>query len=444
MQNSPVIIDNVWQHAPDQPITFDERGIINNVLSVTVEPCGDVTCFCSSFFNNAPTEALDRQGVATQLEAGVMTPSTVQRIQRNIGVAYHYVERESAQAQFRKSYMHTDVSARPFDVTVVNVKNLPQTRPFLDAQTTDGTISRASSFENVAEVGTRLDQSIPVVEDAAYAAVLNDQAGTLPHTAPYRASALCKDPTELAYSVRARLSSPLLGFNPNECHEGIRLTDTNHCAVRVQERGLYKTVRSVLPIRESNLATYFEFFIYRRATGGGVCIGLSTPELPLNCLCGTRPNSIGVSTSGNLIQTVAGKETWGDFGNELHSGSTVGCLVSMKTLTPTNNNINAVSIRTVSARFYANGAYIGTADYKFVGALDVFPTLSLFANHARVYALFNGEDMLYAGALPSGEEFLTLDGKPVRRNVDIIPKSLSLVSPQECCESTLPNRRAVC
>lgn len=371
-----------------------------------------------------------------------MTPTTVQRIQRNIGVAYHYVEHDCSQSQpFRKAYMHTEVSDRPFDVTVVNVENLPSSRPLLDAQTTDGTISRASSFENVTDYAIRYDPSVPILEDAAYAAKLNDQAGTLPHTAPYRASALCSDPTELAYSVRARLSSPVLGFNPNECHDGIRLTDTNHCAMRIQERGLYKTVRSVLPIRESPLSTYFEFFIYRRATGGGVCIGLSTQELPLNCLCGTRPNSVALSTSGNLIQTVDGKETWRDFGNELQSGSTVGCLVSMKAVECPKNAKNFVPIRLASVQFYADGLYIGTADYKFAGNLDVFPTLSLFANHARVYALFNGEDMLYSSALPSHEGVLTLDGRKVRHHLDNNTRRLGLEPAQDLCTDTpLPNR----
>lgn len=428
----PVIIDNVWRHAPDQPITFDERGIINNVLTVTVEACGDLTCFCSSFFEGGSAEVVDIHAPAAQIEPGVLTPKTIKRIQRNIGVAYRYVERETSRTlPFRKAYMHTEVSDRPFDVTVVNVKNLPASRPLFDVQTTDGTMSRASSFENMNDQTSLYDPTVPLVEDAEYAAKLNDQAGTLPHTAPYRASALSSDPTELAYSVRARLSSPVLGFNPNECHEGIRLTDTNHCAVRVQERGLYKTVRSVLPLRECKHRIYYEFFIFRQATGGGVCIGLSTQELPLNCLCGTRPNSVGISTSGNLIETVEGKETWRQFGEELQSGCTVGCLVSVKVKEAMRENCgNRKLTRLVSTEFFANGIYKGTAEYEFVGELDVFPTLSLFAKHARVYSLFNGQDMLFASALPPDEDILTLDGQKIRRDAGNTPKSLGLETTQ--------------
>lgn len=465
------IIDNIWRHAPDQPITFDERGIINNFFTVTVGACGDVTCFCSSFFcpDNNDTSITSAGNV------GVMTPKTIQRIRRNIGVAYKYVERDvnPHALAVRKAYMHTEVSDRPFDVTVVNVLNLPST-------STDGTISRASSFENILETDNqsppqrqrqqsyghndensaryqhqhqrfqhpqqersheyyhrhhpRQDPTVPVLDDAEYAAKLNDRTGTLPHTAPYRASALCSDPTQLAYSVRARLSSPILGFNPNECHEGIRLTDTNHCAVRVQERGLYKTVRSVLPLREnSNSKIYFELFIFRQTVGGGICIGLSTKELPLNCLCGTRPNSIGYSTSGNLIRTVDGKETWSDFGDELQSGCTVGCLVSIK---KGNNNKNK-QIRMISTDFFSDGKYKGSACCEFVGDLEVFPTLSLFAKHARVYSLFNGQDMLFTSCLPSGEEIMTLDGQPVHRGAGNTSKSLGLEQTQEQTQVSL-------
>lgn len=606
------IIDNVWRHAPEQPTIYDERGIINNFLTVTVESCGDVTCFCSNFFssysstadnysqhqsthvddynNNSPSSTSNqlKEGLMTpNTVEGLMTPNTVQRIRQNIGVAYRYVERDvTPQAPFRRAYMHSDVSDRPFDVTVVNVETLPLSRrddlisqyDFMStAQTFDGTISRAPSFENVSDIAnavsrydgkmqtnsgipkrphlvstttsssttsssmqihssisaTMTDSSTTVVtinnertyeqsqqhhhyynnrideydrdvamfidDDAAYAAKLNDPIGTLPHTAPYRASAHCSDPTQLAYSVRARLSSPVLGFNPKECHEGIKLIDTNHCAVRIQERGLYKTVRSVLPLRQSTGRTYFELFIFRQTTVGGVCIGLSTKELPLNCLCGTRPNSVGYSTSGNLIRTIDGKESWSEFGDELQSGCTVGCLVSMTWISPkfsasfskrsksdcsnstsdqetgsekcgteigeddkgggdstegkdcSSNDSNTKDkhkkknaskpIRLVSVEFYANGKFQGRACYEFVGDLEVYPTLSMFAKNARVYSLFKGQDMLYTSCLPFDEDIITLDGQKVHRCAGNPSKGLGLdQTTAHGRESLLPQR----
>jgi hypothetical protein len=426
---SLVIIDNIWRHAPDQPITFDERGIINNVLSVTVEACGDVTCFCSNFYcGQKPSPS----GPSESTNVGIMTPQTMKNFQSKIGVAYRYVERDDVAnpVPVRKAYMHTEISDRPFDVTVVNVQNLPASRRFMECHEADGTISRASSFENISAENTgrlRYDPSVPVVEDAAYAATLNEQDGSIPHTAPYRASALSSDPTKLAYSVRARLSSPTLGWNPKECHEGIRLLDTNHCAVRIQERGLYKTVRSVLSLRpNSEKRVYYEFFIYKQETGGGVCVGLSTKELPLNCLCGARPNSIGFSTSGYLVRTVDGKDSWENFGPDLSSGCTIGCLTSVKKQTKDDSGSKTMVKSMIE--FFVDGVSRGSVEYDFVGDLEVYPTLSLFAKNAQVYSLFSGQDMLFAAALPQGEDIHTLDGQSIQRDAANTPKSLGLAA----------------
>lgn len=409
------IIDNVWRHAPDQHITFDERGIINNVLSVTVEACGDVTCFCSNFFGN-PT-SVDRTDVPknNHLKDGIMTPDSMAKFQRTVGVAYKYVEREPCISfPFRKTYMHTDISIRPFDVTVVNVSNMGFSRRSVFDSPKDGTISRASSFESICQEkrSSRLDATVPIVEDAAYAALLNNEAGSLPHTAPNRAGAFSEDPTELAYSVRARLSSPILGFNQNECHKGIRLLEKNHCAVRVQERGLYKSVRGILPIRADLRRVYFEFYVSRQSAGGGVCLGLATPELPLNCLCGTRPNSVGFCTSGSLIRTVDGKETWTAFGRDVGSGSTVGCLVRLQKVV--DDKEGRKSVLKGNVQFSVDGCSRGSLDCEFVGELDVFPTLSLFSKDTRVYSLFNGPDMRYASFLPGDEIVVTLEGQEIR------------------------------
>lgn len=346
-----------------------------------------------------------------------MTPEAMANFQRTIGVAYKYVERDpSLSFPFRKTYMHTDISVRPFDVTVVNVKNLALSRRLVCDAQKDGTISRASSFECISleKRSSRLDPNVPVVEDAAYAAMLNDEAGSLPHTAPNRAHAFSGDPTELAYSVRARLSSPLLGFDQSECHKGIRLLEKNHCAVRVQERGLYKSVRGVLPIRSGLRRVYFEFYVLRQSAGGGVCLGLATPELPLNCLCGTRPNSIGFCTSGSLIRTVEGKETWTAFGRDVGSGSTVGCLVRLQKVI--HDNAGRKPVLKSNVQFFVDGNSRGSLDCDFVGELDVFPTLSLFAKDTRVYSLFNGPDMRYASFLPGDEVIVSLDGQEILTN----------------------------
>jgi hypothetical protein len=44
------IVDGVWRHAPEQPVVQDERGILNNILTVNVELCGEGSCFCTRIY----------------------------------------------------------------------------------------------------------------------------------------------------------------------------------------------------------------------------------------------------------------------------------------------------------------------------------------------------------------------------------------------------------
>lgn len=465
------IVDNVWRHAPDQPVAYDERGIINNVLTVTVEACGDPTCFCASF-DVPPAPLLTATGVG-----GGMTPNTMSRFTRDVGVAYQYVELPPPPSLFRKSYMHTQICDRPFNVTVVNIAALraaAAAAPRLE-EPTAGSISRAPSFDDLASDSPPPDPTDPDTsssapaassssaaasgavsecpsrggtrrrrrsslgavadvgssgeaggrgaedleeDDAAFAATLNnDRHGSLPRTAPYRAEALASDPAELACSVRARLSSPRLGFDPKECHDGIALLDRQHCAQRVQERGLYKTVRAVLPVAppRPDGRVYFEFYILRQAAGGGVCVGLSTRELPLSCLCGTRPNSLGISTSGNIIRTVDGKESWSNFDSQLSSGCTAGLLVSLNRRSGASGSDDRAAVTLARVSLYVDGQHRGDVEYSFRGDMHVYPTLSIYARNARVYSLFDGADMLWASCLPPGDIY-TLDGLEVCRD----------------------------
>lgn len=452
------IVDNVWRHAPDQPVAYDERGIINNVLTVKVEACGDLTCFCASF--DTPVPPLS----AVAGVGGGMTPNTMSRFTRDVGVAYQYVELPPPPSLFRKSYMHTQICDRPFNVTVVNIAALRAAAAVAPRpeEPTPGSISRAPSFDDLVSdspppdpTDTDTSVSTPTVstssaafsdcpsrggsatrrrrrsspgaspdardleeDDAAFAATLNnDRHGSLPRTALYRAGALASDPAELACSVRARLSSPRLGFDPKECHDGIALLDRQHCAQRVQERGLYKTVRAVLPVvpPRPGARVYFEFYILRQAVGGGVCVGLSTRELPLSCLCGTRPNSLGISTSGNTIRTVDGKESWSDFDSQLTSGCTAGLLVSLNRRSGASSSNDRAAVTTAAVSLYVDGQHRGDVEYTFRGDMHVYPTLSIYARNARVYSLFDGADMLWASCLPAGDMY-TLDGLEVCRD----------------------------
>ncbi|KAA8494671.1 5'-AMP-activated protein kinase subunit beta-2 [Porphyridium purpureum] len=515
------IIDNVWRHAPDQPVTYDERGIINNTLLVQLESCGDSTCFCASL-----QEQIDQQkrepsqrysgdnsndkddrtggtgpdgsnGASASSFHGFMTPGTTKNFQKTTGVATKYVERCSPQRQnFQKAYMHNPISDRPFDVTVVSVSKLAEMQLKPNEPEEPGMISRVSSVEDFRERAMRFDPALQLYQDAAYAAALRNQGNdeSMPRTAPSRAASL-RDPVELAFSVRSRLSTPRLGFNPDECHEGIMLTDSNHCAFRTQERGLYKSVRAMLPALPGR-RTYFEMFAIQPAAGGGLCFGLSTRELPLSCLCGTRPNSIGISSSGNLIRTIDGKESWATFGDGLMDqlkNFCIGVLVEIRTPEESKAQDNITndsfevgeaqhegdhgeaevassgdreanagehdptaenpgrhvkqehqeqqqvqeespesltqngeghmaegsgretdgSSRSPSASWshlhakigiFIDGQKVSDVEYTFVGCLEVFPTISLFARKARVFSMFGSAEMMYQTSLAAQSE----------------------------------------
>mmetsp|Transcript_19492 Transcript_19492/g.28305 ORF Transcript_19492/g.28305 Transcript_19492/m.28305 type:complete len:354 (+) Transcript_19492:1170-2231(+) len=327
--------------------------------------------------------------------------------QNSTGIAYTYVERES-QNDVLRSYMHKRINHSPFDVVVVNVHNLKNNeRDTLK----DGLVSRASSFEDLNRP-MRYDPSLAVVRDATYEAALRaDEKGSMPHTALATARVYANDPKEFNYSVLARLSSSSLGFNPKDCHGGIELLEKNHYAVRVDPKGLYKTVRSVLPLVE-NSKSYFEVYITKQEKGGGICVGISTKELPISCLVGTRPNSVGFSTSGNAIQTVHGKEAWSNLGRTVSAGSVVGCLVSLSPVREDGGSEVQAELT-----FFADGKELGSLSYKFVGGLPLYPTLSLFSREGRVFSLFDVNDMMNAHAVKD-EGAVSLDGKSIKAHLE--------------------------
>uniref|UniRef100_A0A7S0BL98 B30.2/SPRY domain-containing protein n=2 Tax=Rhodosorus marinus TaxID=101924 RepID=A0A7S0BL98_9RHOD len=401
------IIDNNWRHAEDQPIVYDERGIINNCLTVTIDSCGDSTCFCSSFSLSDPNspEGVDVEAIESVKPSSA--PGMMKAFQNSTGIAYTYVERES-QNDVLRSYMHKRINHSPFDVVVVNVHNLKNNeRDTLK----DGLVSRASSFEDLNRP-MRYDPSLAVVRDATYEAALRaDEKGSMPHTALATARVYANDPKEFNYSVLARLSSSSLGFNPKDCHGGIELLEKNHYAVRVDPKGLYKTVRSVLPLVE-NSKSYFEVYITKQEKGGGICVGISTKELPISCLVGTRPNSVGFSTSGNAIQTVHGKEAWSNLGRTVSAGSVVGCLVSLSPVREDGGSEVQAELT-----FFADGKELGSLSYKFVGGLPLYPTLSLFSREGRVFSLFDVNDMMNAHAVKD-EGAVSLDGKSIKAHLE--------------------------
>lgn len=69
------IVDNVWRHSPDQPTIVDERGIVNNILIVNVELCGDQSCFCARIYNKINSRVSDSGGGADGSHADLPGPA---------------------------------------------------------------------------------------------------------------------------------------------------------------------------------------------------------------------------------------------------------------------------------------------------------------------------------------------------------------------------------
>ena len=112
------VVDGVWRHAPDQPSVLDERGIINNTLTVAVEACGDESCFCARILREAMARKSESGGGADGSDAnmggsagaaaaaersadwvrrnalmGFFTPNTKIELKRSTGVALEYREK---------------------------------------------------------------------------------------------------------------------------------------------------------------------------------------------------------------------------------------------------------------------------------------------------------------------------------------------------------------
>ncbi|PYD07099.1 hypothetical protein DND36_33250, partial [Pseudomonas savastanoi pv. glycinea] len=111
-----VIIDNVWRCAPDQPCVKDERGILNNIIHVTVNECDDRYCFC-----HTRTSANSRLTCDDRNYSNLVSTALLSR--NSTGIVLRYEELPPSSPTNRpRSYMHRIVDDKPFEVTVLNLR----------------------------------------------------------------------------------------------------------------------------------------------------------------------------------------------------------------------------------------------------------------------------------------------------------------------------------
>jgi hypothetical protein len=188
----------------------------------------------------------------------------------------------------------------------------------------------------------------------------------------------------------------------------VPVTATLTPALRQAKPGLYRSVRAFTAITPG-VFVYFEATWDAEGKGGGVCVGLSTPDMPLDKLvgaprraaaalvpgtdagAGSVPLSVGLYSSGDLVA----EAVWTKHTAQYTVGATIGCLARLTPQPGAPAPCPAVPLaltavcadgQRLEVRFFVNGvAAAAEAAPLVVPAGQVLkPTVSLYADKARV------------------------------------------------------------
>ncbi|EME30709.1 5'-AMP-activated protein kinase, beta-1 subunit isoform 1 [Galdieria sulphuraria] len=388
------IVDNVWRCAPEQPCVKDERGILNNIIHVTFKECDDKYCFCHTRTHVANSRwTCEDRNYSNLVSTALLSRNTT-------GIVLRYEELPPSSPNERpRSYMHRVVDDKPFEVTVLNLADGFPSSPYRN-------ISRVSSIDEISS--QKIDSGLMLSDFSAHnPSSSSNWENRTPKSSRDIVEAAAGNPLSIAISLRAKLSHPRFGFNPRDTHPDIILTDSNYCATKTSA-ALYRTCRTTFALAP-DMNYYFEIYVAKHE-GKGTCVGLSTKELPLNCLCGTRPNSVGFYTTGHLIRTVDGKPQWVKYGTETEADSIVGVFVRLQ-----RNQVGSTACFSIFLDGVLQDPSLGHHHYHFNGSFEVFPTVTLYSQGSKVYGLFCSDHIHHFTVLEHlSEPVYGLDGRNIR------------------------------
>ncbi|GMH76444.1 hypothetical protein TL16_g07085 [Triparma laevis f. inornata] len=222
-----------------------------------------------------------------------------------------------------------------------------------------------------------------------------------------------------AVAEALRQQSRLAVWNAQDTGNGIKLTCGQHCATKVGNT-LYCSTRSMVPVLR-NCYVYFELNIGAPAQDhdmASLSIGLSTQEMPLNTLVGSWKGSVGLCTTGQILD--AGRWTstldtkLASFGHE----ATVGCLVFIDDDTEfqtwDGEMVNAQVTFSVNGRVVKGLTESPELTLAIPKEEELFPTVTLHSANTQIHAMFCSQDLQAStreecGA-PDGEIIYALDG----------------------------------
>ena len=161
-----------------------------------------------------------------------------------------------------------------------------------------------------------------------------------------------------------------------------------------KHRGLYRCARTTAPLNAA-WNHYVEFVVKNTAGQGGMCVGLSSADSPLNRLVGTTASSVGFHSSGKVVMR---KGEWLPYGTSFGQGDTVGMLVEM----PPERASDISSAESLSAPSGADN------DHQTNHRTNTTGTRTPIASLPRITFFVNGVSQ---GTLPLQDDTFSIDDK---------------------------------